>query len=540
VVNGFLKQMEVLAKHILNTAQKIDAPKAYIDSGGAYRGYGFTGAKWPEGLSGDGVNPAYNNYSLRANGRTAYQDSTHAETIAKRSADMITGIGLKFFSSPDFKTLGITKEQAQEIGDKITRLFHSYSLSKKQSRDGLTNLYQDQRRYQLCNNRDGEEFIRLYYSKDRQLLNPVQFNLIDANQIQGDAITDNYLPYNTKDGINRNDKGEEISYNILNINKDGSINSVTIPRVGEKSKRIFMLHCFAPEFPGQKRGLSKLGKNSQDFQNLEDFIQAHTQKAINESNILLSAENNLQDPSNPTRDQVVPSSAGIALPTSGGTSETASTPEQELICHRPVMPTLKPGSMMFMNLTQGDKLKSFPNTAPSDGFDNFIDTYFSYIAAKNNIPASIATMKFGQSYSASRGELLLYWISVNVERAEMISDFLNPLLEMVLSEEIATGRLSLPGWENPRMRMAWMGGVWYGSAIPSIDPLKEANANLLNLKMSATTLDKISRDLNGSNAESNIAKNKEIFPEIPVLNLEGNSEDENNDDDSDDGNKKEE
>ena len=508
--------MDFLARHVISAAKTSNSPMGYSGGGNSmpYQGYGYDGSKWQDGLSGNGDTPEYNNSALRANGRGAYADSTIAATIAKRAADMTVDVGLKFFSSPDFKTLGITKERAKEIGDKITRTIHAYSLSKGQERAGTMNLYQAQRLYQVCNVRDGEEFIRLYYSKDRSLLSSVQFSFIEPNQIRSDTMSGGYLPYGYYDGINRNSKGQEISYDIWTIKPNGTIKAETIPRVGEKSKRTFMLHCFAPEFPGQKRGLSKLGSSAQDFQNIEDFIQSHTQKAINESNIFMYNENQLQTPSNPGRDQSLPGSAGVVIPSSKVTPIGETTSDPTLVCNRPTMPVMKPGSLMFFNLTQGDKLKPFPNTTPSDGFDMFIDAYASYLSAKIGMPKSILKMEFGQSYSASRGELLLYWKTVNVERNEMVSDFNNPLMEMILSEEIAAGRLSLLGWGDARMRMAWMNGVWYGSSIPSIDPKKEADANKLNLTMNVTTLDKVTRNHDGGNAEMNILENQKVFPEM--------------------------
>jgi capsid protein len=527
-----LKKLVGIHKNIGRTSGNGSGPRGYT-AGSYYSGYGYTGEKFPEGLSGNGAAVAYNNWALRQNGRNVYQDSTHAEIIAKRSADMIAGVGLKFFSQPDYKTLGITREAARETGDKITRLHHMYSTKKEQERTGKMNLFQAQRLYQICDTRDGENFIRLYYSRDRQrLINPVQFSFLDPNQIRGDDITDAYFPNSYYNGINYNSKGEETSYDIWIHTKNG-VKTVTIPRIGEKSKRLFMLHCFAPEFAGQRRGLSRLGGGAQDYQNMEDFIQAHTQKAINESNIFMYAENQQQDPSNPVRDQTVPSSAGFAIPKTPAPSQSSTPVNPELICTRPVVPSLKPGSMAFFNLTQGDKLKPFPNTAPSDGFEDFLDTTFAYLSAKEGMPKSVAKMEFGQSYSASRGELLLYWIRVKVQRGEMVSDFLNPHLEAILSEEVAMGRLALPGWEDPFLRCAWLGGIWYGSSIPSLDPKKEADANLLNLKMSATTLDVVSRDLNGSTAEGNISENSRIFPMMPVLDIE-NKESSSSDDKSDD------
>jgi lambda family phage portal protein len=504
--------MDFLASYAIEKSK--EQPKQYV-SGGSI-GYGYTGAKWFDGLDVDGSPPAYDNYALRQNGRRAYQDSTHAEGMAKRMADMVADVGLKFYSFPDWKTLGITEEKAQEIGDKITRFHHMYSMSKKQSRDGSFNMYQSQRLYQLGIPRDGENFIRFYYSKDSKLISPLQIGFVDPNQIVSDSITDTAMPnVDGFNGIHYNSKGEEVSYDIWVSDRKKGIKTITVPRVGEKSGRTMMLHCFAPEFPGQKRGISSIGTKAQDYKNIEDFIQSHTRKAINESNLLLSNENQQQTPSNATLGQSVPTS-GLKFAQDGGECESSEYIHPELHCRRPQMPTMTPGGIMFMNLTQGDRLKLFPNTAPSAGFENYIDAYSAYVSAASGMPKSILKMEFEKSYSAARAELLLHWKKVKIERGEMASDFLNPHLESMLSEEIAKGRLSLPGWSDPRMRSAWMGGIWFGSSMPAIDPKKEAEANKVNISMNAQTLESYARDLNGSDVNTNIQKNKRTFDDLPI------------------------
>jgi len=177
-------------------------------------------------------------------------------------------------------------------------------------------------------------------------------------------------------------------------------------------------------------------------------------------------------------------------------------------CPLPEADLRSPGSTAVFNLQKGSKLVPFPNSAPGDTFDKFVDTFFSYLSASMSMPVEVALMKFNSNYSASRGALILAWRVAIIKRNEMDVDFLNPLYEAWLSEEIAAGRETAPGWSDPRLRVAWLSHDLIGSPIPNIDDVKTAKANKMNLEMNATDLDRVSRETNGSNGKSNRAKLK--------------------------------
>jgi capsid protein len=142
-----------------------------------------------------------------------------------------------------------------------------------------------------------------------------------------------------------------------------------------------------------------------------------------------------------------------------------------------------------------------------------------------SIPIEVLLMKFNQNYSASRGALVLFWRVAEIWRAELISDFLNPVYKAWLGEEIAAGRIALPGWSDPLMRAAWANNVWWGAPMPNIDPAKEAKASKDYIEIGATDLNRVARNLNGSNGDANRARNKEQIAELtPVPWSKGSQE----------------
>ncbi len=491
-------------------------------TGGNYRS---GGAKWNGGMAESGMPMIYDHHRLRNNGRKAYQDSVNAHGLVGRYADSVADVGLKLDCSPNYKLLGITPEDAEAWSVDVEERFNLWCKSKKQNRSETQDFYQTHRFYQKNKKRDGEIFVRLYYSSDRNLLNPLQFEFIDPNQIRGDAFTSTAGPYASEDGIERDVRGREKSYKIWNskiVNGVHSFEYTTVPKLGSKSKKVFMLHCFEPEYAGQRRGFSGLAHFLQEFELLTNFKLAHIQKAINQSNIVAAIENNVQDPSNPTENMQLepPGGAGFGIKSvdenENGVSSSSDDRFDISSCQPNEINTQTPGSTTFWNTKMGDKINFLKDTAPADNFKDFENAFLSSLASSDGMPLSVLKMEMNGSYSAARGELLMFWRSIMIGRYDQASDYLNPIFEAWLGEEIAANRIKAPGWRDPIIRAAWLNSTWVGGPMPNIDPLKTAKGEKEYLSMSATTGSVVAREHNGSEFSSNVIKNKKAFEEMPV------------------------
>jgi len=488
-------------------------------------GSGSDGSKWPYGLSASGRGRILNHSLLRRNARDAYHESSQARALVDRYADTVADVGLMLEATPKAEILGITPEQAEAWADDVEQRFDSWARAKVQHRAGLMNFYQSHRLYQICQHRDNDTFIRLYYSGEKHLLNPLQWEFIDPDQIQGWGFTSTFGPQYSQDGIKRDEQGREVEYRVWvpDLSKPGYYKSVDVPARGSRSKRIFMLHGFSQEYAGQLRGYSRLSQAIQDFENITDFTSAQIKKAINQSSIMMytkPAED--KDATNPFEDIAtnrgagpIPSLYGTA-PDFDGTTDAADALAATVSYSPLPEATLDtPGSVGVFNLTGGEDLKAFPETAPSESFDSFVHSFTSYLAAASSMPIEVLLMKFDKNFSASRASLILFWRVAQIWREEMASDFLNPVYEMWLSEEIAAGRISAPGWLDPRLKAAWINNRWVGSPMPNIDPSKTAAADKQYVEMGAVTLDRLARNHNGSSGKANRAKLAREFEELP-------------------------
>jgi capsid protein len=510
---------------ILASFQQLSSP-IRSTGGTAYGGSSIGGgSKWLGGLSYSGRGRILNHYILRINAREAYHDVPQARAFVDRFADTVADTGLRLEATPKIELLGTTREEGELWAQDVEARFDLFMRDKRQHRSEVFTGYQLQRLYQIFQHRDNDIFIRLYYSRNSKLQNPLQFEFIDPDQIRGDAFTSTFGITGTEDGIERDKRGREVAYKIWIRDKSiGKYEDVTVKAKGPKSGRIMMLHGYSPEYAGQGRGYSRLAFALQEFQNLTDFSLAQIKKAINQSSIVAMMENKELNPSNPFEEILTNVGAGPASdqfgsvpnPAADALNVTSSSLLPPECYHLPEASLKDPGSLMIMNAQRGDTLKAFAQNAPADSFDKFVDAFTSYLCAAGSMPLEVLLMKFNSNFSASRGALLLFWRIVLIWRDEMAADFLNPLYEMWLSGEIAAGRVSAPGWSDPRLKQAWLSNGWIGSPAPDIDPSKTSKARKDNLEMGITNLDREARGLNGSDAKTNREKLKRSYEDFPV------------------------
>jgi len=477
-------------------------------------GPGGDGSGWKYGLSASGSAPLLDHTLLRNNARSAYHDSMQGRAIIERFADLVPGVGLKLEASPDANTLGMTPEAAEKWAQDTEAAFDTYMRSKKFSLPEDMTGYQSQRFVTIQQQRDGEYFALLDYSK-RDGLNPLQVSFLDPSQIQGYPQTDTTGYPLTDCGINRDNRGREISYNVVMYNpKDGTCEQKVIQRVGQKSKLALVLHGYQKEYAGQVRGYSRIGHMLQHLENLTDFESSHIKKAINESIVAMWVKPHKDRPaSDAGMTDGMSGPAGVESPfVVPRSSEDYVAPGMDFSELNEV--NARPGSWFNAGLQGGEELRTLDSNTPSDNYHVFVDAFVKSLSASVSMPSEVVWMQFGKSYSAARAALVLAWQVIEIWRSEIAADYLNPIYEAWLHGEIAAGRIKAPGWTDLRLREAWLKNNWIGFPMPNIDPSKTADAHEKYAGMGATTLDRISRELNGTSGKANRAKLKREYKEL--------------------------
>ncbi len=166
-------------------------------------------------------------------------------------------------------------------------------------------------------------------------------------------------------------------------------------------------------------------------------------------------------------------------------------------------PEMGPGNVV--HLKTGEKVELGNPNIPTAGFENFTKAITKQIGAALELPYDVMIKEFTSSYSASKGALEEAWEVFRKKRTWFVNDFCQPVYEVWLSEAVASGRIKAPGFfNNPLIRAAWCGARWDGPAQTHLDPLKEANANLILAKQGWKTNSQITREYYDGDFEENI------------------------------------
>jgi lambda family phage portal protein len=529
--DGIRNKLSHLLKPKATNKQKIN-PSAMVGlpfAGYTQRSYG---QKYDYGLSTAYPSLILDHAALRAQSRKAYHQSTLGKAIIDTFTRLAIGDGVTPQPAPMANILGISQEDATNWATQVKELFELYAMAKNQNRSGLMSFYQAQKFHSINYLRDGECFVRFYYSDNKKLLNPLQFEFVDPNQILGQGYTTTTANVSgisegltattgsliyPHDGIERNVAGKEIAYNVIVQNKKtAEPKFVRIPAIDSWSGRIIMLHSFEHSYAGQLRGLPKIADVIQELENLTDFVLAQISCAINQSNMYMYVK--------PSKDNAA-SNPWDGKIGAAGPIESAPLPGQ------PDIPTnqgdfafqlleatrRRPGSDFMANLEAGEELDVVKNTAPSAEYDKFSETFSAFVSAATGIPIEMVLMKFGQNYSASRATFLLADQSVKQFFNDQVTDYYNPTYQMWLAGEIARGTIKAPGWSDPRMRAAWAHVSWNRPPWGEIDELKAIKADELAVEMGLTTLEKLAREKNNTSAKHNRQQLNKEFEDLPKV-----------------------
>jgi lambda family phage portal protein len=441
----------------------------------------------------------FDTQTLRLRSRKAILETPQAAAALKRLEENVINSGLTLEMTPiwDLLNLNWTEEQQNAWTRKVEQLWKIYSDNKECSYDRKKTFQQLQSIKYHNYLRDGEVFIILRYSIDKNRLNPLSLQIIDAENIQ--TPCDNIVIKNAEDagnkiidGIEFAPTGEEIAYYVLDT---VTLKVNRIEKIGQKSKRAFVIHTMITEYVDQTRGIPFLSGVLHELQKVTDYSLLELQAAV--INAILAFWVKPSDINNSSQPF-----SGVKV--KGNTSNTDVTVEKS-----PDFASFKRGGVIVQNLKQGEEVSSFDTKRPNINFDAFVTAIIKHLSSSLSIPLEVLTMTFGQNYSASRATLILFWNKIIQERSNFEVDILDPIFEMWMLGEIEAGRITAPGFDNKLLRCAWLNNRWIGISQPSIDPLKEANAVDIRLAQGTTTHEIESQKFNGTSYVENVNKLKQ-------------------------------
>lgn len=486
-------------------------PKAsgYSEAGASYSKRALKAFRAISSSPNEDIN--FNNATLRQRGRILYMSTPVAAAAINTTRTKSVGPGLYCKPAIDYKTLGISENEAVKWQMKTEAEFRLWAESKDCDALGVNNFYELEQLALMSWLMSGDVFA-LLKRYDPTVLQPytLRIHLIEADRIStpdrahypfGPDITNGENENNHNkiyDGVEVNSNGKVVAYYISNNYPNELIDRepqkwTRVEAVGKLTGLPNILQVFNAERPEQYRGVSYLAPIIEVALQERRYTEASLTAAIIQTYLTAWIIINSPNPSdNPLNKE--------------GEDPTPNVADDEQ--------SMGPGNIL--HLQDGEDVRFGNPNIPVAGFLDFMKTLHTMVGAALEIPYDVLLKEFNASYSASKGALEEASQTITMRRSWFVADFCQPIYEVWLAEAVATGRINAPGfWSDPLLRKAWCGARWDGPSQIHLDPLKEARANEIQVRHAWKSNEQITREKYGGDWNVNkdvVRRENEAFP----------------------------
>ena len=411
----------------------------------------------------------------------------------------VVGNGLSVMPQVDSPALGISKTAAADINKRISDEFDLFANTVEADWNRRSTFYQLQDLVFTNACISGDVLVLLPMKARQGALYDTRVRLIEADRVAS-PVAKAIGP-----GAPETAAGAPCIFGGVELATDGQVVAYWISRhhplteifadqprdrefdrilaFGEETGRPNALLVGEMERPEQRRAVPLLAKCLTEAKNLQRYIESTTVQ-----NVIKSYFTSFVTSAMPAENMF--------------TGIVDDNFMADLVERNPYNVKLGPGLVNFMR--PGDTI-TFPlHAGPEDQFDPYCTALAKFIGACLGVPYEVLLKSFNASYSASRASLLQFWNRVLVMRQLLVDQFCQPVYHAWFMEAVATGVIDAPGFfEDPRIARAWLRAAWSGASQGSIDPLKDAQAAELRIKLGLSTQERECLEANGSDWRAN-------------------------------------
>ncbi len=295
---------------------------------------------------------------------------------------------------------------------------------------------------------DGEVFCKFVNRGGNFSLQVIRAEMLDSSLMS--APNKNVI----RSGIELNDVLRPVAYWVQKKDPEGYV-TLEPERVPAED----MLHLWTRRYPDQLRGISDFAACLKRIRDLDEYLNAETIAAkIAASFCLLITQNTpgLPGSPNPRRDR-----EGKPLE------------------------RIRPG--MIAHLAPGEDVKTANPSRSSTTAESFTSIHERLTGASLGISYEMISRDFnGSSYSAARQGNLEDRKTFQPVQQWMIQHFCQPVYEAFLDWAVLSGRVKIGSYWSRRKE--WQRCEWVAPGWQSIDPLKEAQADVLSMQNGTLTM----------------------------------------------------
>ncbi len=458
------KRLKTLIAHM----RRSEGASAAYSGGGYGTGMGQLEG-WEPGLGDADADQLRDLGYLRAYSRDLARTSPIACGAIETQLAHIVGTGLTMQSRIDAQALGLSDEQASEWQRTTERWFQLWAGSTMADAMGQLDFYEIQNLAERSKVESGDSFVVLASVERPNWPFRLALQVIEADRVSN---PNNALDKPTMvQGIEKTEAGEPLAAHVADrhpgrlLSDPRPVKWQRVPFRSPSGRRLILQHMRRLR-PGQTRGVPELAPIIEPLKQMTRYSEAEIAAAV--------------------------SSATLAIFTKmdhKAFQELFDDDDQEIILDRAKAWDGKTTPNRAVNLLPGEEIETAVMNRPNPNFGPFMAEFMTMIGMALGIPHEVLTRKFNSSFSAARAALLDAWRGFRIRRDLLVSRVCQPIYEEWLSDAVALGIISAPGFfADPMTRAAWCAAKWAGDGPGAIDPEKEARGAQARMDAGLTTL----------------------------------------------------
>lgn len=391
--------------------------------------------------------------------------------------DNIIGAVLRLSVNPEYRLLGITREQARLWGNSVEPRFRSWADTTEcdaQRTCTLLGIAQQALTGAMLN---GDAVVLPLWLPRPDATWATRLLVVESDRLS----TPPWLSGNphVRAGIESDRYGAPVAYHIQRhhpgdlsgayaVHTGGFQQWDRIPAFTAWGRRR-VIHLHDKDRTGQSRGKPLVSAVLRDFKMAGDYASNELEASVANSLVAAFLESNL--------------SQEAASELFGEAPREAW--KQSLQEARNIR-KLKAGAVI--PLPVGARLSGFTPGRPNAAFEAFMLAVLRHIAAGMNMSYELLLKDFSKTnYSSARATLLEVWRYFHGRRRWLSDVLLRPVYELWLEEAVNAGQVDAPdfytnAYAYSRCRFIFGGRGW-------VDPVKEAQASVLRMNAGITTLE---------------------------------------------------
>ncbi|MGL6063854.1 MAG: phage portal protein [Fusobacteriaceae bacterium] len=445
-------------------------PKEIVNKGYEQRGSteDFTWQPEPESPDNDILE---NLEDMRARSRDLYMNNEIATAILDKYRTKVIGTGLIPKPTINYRFLNITKEKAKEMEQIISTKFDAWAYSTNSDSSRVHDFYTLQSLVQLSWIMNGDVFAVVKRKPTKNIDVELCIQLLEADRVTNPSGGNQAI----KGGVEVDKEGTLLNYYISNKHPgDGAVEIKKYPVFNSMARRN-ILHIFEPTRIGQRRGIPLLSPVLRTFKQLDRYKKAEMMAAVlNASVAMLLKTENASNILN--KDKVMQSM--------GKENEPKTSSKNSI--ERELNKSFGHGQVYVAG--KDEELKEFITSRPNKNYKDFVEKICEELGAATGIPVEVMMSSFKSSYSAAKASLEEAEARFKTARRIIEKKFCQPIYEEFIIELMKNGDIECPNFfDDVTVRYAFSHCIWIGTNKTSLDPLRDAKADEINLRNKITT-----------------------------------------------------